>query len=334
MSDPVTNVEIEDVLSSIRRLVSEDSRPAPAEQNPVSDRLVLTPALRVADTAPDDVETAPEAPQQTAPLTLEQPSVDAAEVDDTQHAAPADSDGDTTPSLEDRIAELETVVASSDDQWEPDGDVGDAYAGETGEALPWEDHFEEESDAEDFEPAFEIEEAQDDPETDHGEEFHEENNHDEHPQDADPDAAAEGQEDAEQDLHSEEPAAMEEPADDHPAEMVDMDEGNNALDLSEAAAMPETATDEPAPETDSRAAEAQATEAPQEAPMAADVPTDGDLDLFAADEAILDEETLRELVADIVRQELQGALGERITRNVRKLVRREIHRALASHELD
>ena len=40
------------------------------------------------------------------------------------------------------------------------------------------------------------------------------------------------------------------------------------------------------------------------------------------------------LVADIVREELQGALGERITRNVRKLVRREIHRALTAQELD
>ena len=48
----------------------------------------------------------------------------------------------------------------------------------------------------------------------------------------------------------------------------------------------------------------------------------------------MDEESLRELVADIVRQELQGALGERITRNVRKLVRREIHRALTAQELE
>ena len=37
---------------------------------------------------------------------------------------------------------------------------------------------------------------------------------------------------------------------------------------------------------------------------------------------------LRELVAEIVREELQGGLGERITRNVRKLVRAEIQRAL------
>lgn len=47
-----------------------------------------------------------------------------------------------------------------------------------------------------------------------------------------------------------------------------------------------------------------------------------------------DEDALRDMVADIVRQELQGALGERITRNVRKLVRREIHRALDGQELE
>jgi hypothetical protein len=56
--------------------------------------------------------------------------------------------------------------------------------------------------------------------------------------------------------------------------------------------------------------------------------------VLTEDEAFLDEETLRDMVAEIVRQELQGALGERITRNVRKLVRREIQRALMSHELE
>ncbi|MFV1594857.1 hypothetical protein VWZ88_20075 [Phaeobacter sp. JH20_36] len=54
---------------------------------------------------------------------------------------------------------------------------------------------------------------------------------------------------------------------------------------------------------------------------------------FSADEGILDEQALRELVSEIVREELQGALGERITRNVRKLVRREIHRALSAQNL-
>lgn len=51
-------------------------------------------------------------------------------------------------------------------------------------------------------------------------------------------------------------------------------------------------------------------------------------------EDVLDEEALRQLVTDIVRQELQGELGDRITRNVRKLVRREINRALSSRDLE
>jgi len=52
------------------------------------------------------------------------------------------------------------------------------------------------------------------------------------------------------------------------------------------------------------------------------------------DDQFLDEEALRDLVTEIVRAELQGALGERITRNVRKLVRREIHRALTAQDLE
>jgi len=43
-----------------------------------------------------------------------------------------------------------------------------------------------------------------------------------------------------------------------------------------------------------------------------------------ADAPILDEESLRDLINGIVREELQGELGERINRNLRKLIRREI----------
>ena len=52
------------------------------------------------------------------------------------------------------------------------------------------------------------------------------------------------------------------------------------------------------------------------------------------EESILDEDTLRDMVSEMVRQELQGELGDRITRNVRKLVRREIQRALASRAFE
>jgi len=46
------------------------------------------------------------------------------------------------------------------------------------------------------------------------------------------------------------------------------------------------------------------------------------------------EDRLRELVGELVREELGGALGERITRNVRKLVHDEIRNALAERDFD
>jgi len=69
-----------------------------------------------------------------------------------------------------------------------------------------------------------------------------------------------------------------------------------------------------------------------EADAAIDPEALGPLDALAG--AAIDEEALRAIVAEIVRQELQGSLGERITRNVRKLVRREIQRALASRDFE
>lgn len=52
------------------------------------------------------------------------------------------------------------------------------------------------------------------------------------------------------------------------------------------------------------------------------------------EEGVIDMAMLRDLVAEIIREELQGPLGERITRNVRMLVRREINRALEARGLD
>lgn len=64
MSERMSNTDIEDVLSSIRRLVSDDLRPGhaavpqptPAPARPPVPRLVLTPALRV---SPDPVPAPP-----------------------------------------------------------------------------------------------------------------------------------------------------------------------------------------------------------------------------------------------------------------------------------
>ncbi|MBN2759739.1 MAG: hypothetical protein JXQ79_04505 [Rhodobacteraceae bacterium] len=50
-------------------------------------------------------------------------------------------------------------------------------------------------------------------------------------------------------------------------------------------------------------------------------------------DTVIDEDVLTQIVAKIVRQELQGELGERITRNIRKLVRAEVARELQMRNL-
>jgi cell pole-organizing protein PopZ len=89
----------------------------------------------------------------------------------------------------------------------------------------------------------------------------------------------------------------------------------------------------------SRALDPGAPETPEIAPLPGerDVAHDAEAADRESDTPLgegIDEDRLRDLVAELVRQELQGVLGERITRNVRKLVRREIHRVLLSHEAE
>jgi len=77
------------------------------------------------------------------------------------------------------------------------------------------------------------------------------------------------------------------------------------------------------PETPFLEAPAPEAPEPQAAPEAA----------ADTDEAVLDEEMLRQIVAALVREELQGQLGERVTFQVRKLVRAEIARILDERDL-
>jgi len=74
MSEPVSNAEVEDVLASIRRLVSEEKRPAPRGPSAATETasvkedvaLVLTPALRISDdTEYDDTSDAQMTPEDT-----------------------------------------------------------------------------------------------------------------------------------------------------------------------------------------------------------------------------------------------------------------------------
>lgn len=54
----------------------------------------------------------------------------------------------------------------------------------------------------------------------------------------------------------------------------------------------------------------------------------------AEPEVLFDEDVLRAMVQAILRDEMAGAMGERITRNIRKLVRAEVGRMLAAQELE
>ena len=107
MSEPLSAVEIEDVLSSIRRLVSEDLRPARGGGDVAASTaapagrsaLILTPALRVVP--------------------------DVARGMDTPHVA--------VP-LQDVVASVGAAVAAQDEDWEPE--TGDAAYADT---LVWAD---------------------------------------------------------------------------------------------------------------------------------------------------------------------------------------------------
>ncbi len=273
MSDPVTNVEIEDVLSSIRRLVSNGqserlnvtvAAPQGAEVQG-ADRLVLTPALRVDEPMAEVHAHSAEAAEPEAPSVWTDTVGPEAEIEFQNEGTPegieaedtqVDDAPDVPSELSAQAAEFEAMVAGRDDQWEPDGTSDDDYAGDTAaSALSWSETNEVEAEVDEDEAAPSI-----DPDWDEADDLAS----DRHVQDwqgADADADADAV---------------------RPTPAADADHGEGLL----------------------------------------------------MDDAVLDEDALRDLVAEIVRQELQGALGERITRNVRKLVRREIHRALTSQDFD
>jgi len=305
MSDPVTNVAIEDVLSSIRRLVSEDARvrpltakadesradevSAPELAAQIPGKLVLTPALRVADTDSD-----PEPAAGSVPAFAHDSMHDDAT---GPQDAGAQAEGEQQPATPDDLAHTSGAVLREEGVSIKDI-ASDATLASISEALAWEDHHADDHDRAD------------------------------HHQDEVADVS---------------PAA---PYDDAPA--VDTSDGLDAVMMPSETDSPQQEKTEDtgdfvfATTREGGAVDQAAEDAFTPVDAASDAShfdisghdLDGPESLFSDDDTILDEEMLRELVTDIVRQELQGALGERITRNVRKLVRREIHRALASHDLE
>jgi hypothetical protein len=57
------------------------------------------------------------------------------------------------------------------------------------------------------------------------------------------------------------------------------------------------------------------------------------MNVFGPEAMPLDEEALGALVADVIRGELQGPIGERVSHNLRQLVRHEIARAFKGRGL-
>lgn len=302
MSDPVTKLEIEDVLSSIRKLVSADHGPAEddAEAQPVEpDRLVLTPALRVNDHDMQDDE--PQDTQEAAPVdTAPTDQADQAEVDDeeyheardedvTPHESSDHPDSDETDSVEVTVddTEPEHDSLSAQEEQNPQPEIDADHATDAGHAAI----FQQVADTPDDE--WEPDDSPQDPE----------------------DASLSDDALQWQDTTTEPVKADDDSSDEGEMERLDPV-------TSEAGTL-----EEYPPETDPD------PRMPRERPEPDNAFLSGE-GMFAEDDAILDEEALRDLVAEIVRQELQGSLGERITRNVRKLVRREIQRALAAQELD
>ncbi|MCV2875102.1 hypothetical protein OE810_02410 [Rhodobacteraceae bacterium XHP0102] len=139
---------------------------------------------------------------------------------------------------------------------------------------------------------------------------------------------------------SENPSAAEDMFTSEPiAALGDYDEEVETLTLF-AAPPPPLRAAKPTPPPD--------TSAPEDGDVAKDADAASDVDDLGHDEdlqfgasqsgqsILLDHEdaALRALVARVVREELQGDLGQRITSNLRKLVRREIRIILAAEQLD
>lgn len=326
MSDPMSNLEIQDVLSSIRRLISEDKRtikrPGPArtyaDAPKADEKLVLTQAHRV-DAGPAEATSSAERAAGT--------------------------------SLEDTIAELEAAVAGIGGEFEPDGsEVIRALRGEADAELEaaFEDGFAVDLGAEPDGRESPLQHpvtsgSVDDGDGDRAEGATLPDESGNQEGDRSEEAAAEIGEDVApaDDREPETDGAASTTSPDGAAEPDDVPAGGTsdipAIPAPETGAprrLNLTASDlvpggAPWDRADAAALEPEGATAPvadeaDTAPLPDDEQTDAP--------ALPDMQTLQDLVAEIVRQELKGPLGERMTRNIRLLVRREINRALDSRD--
>jgi hypothetical protein len=329
MSEPLTSHEIEDVLSSIRRLVSEDLRPARAamaaaqatKAAPVAEaeKLMLTPALRVVP----DVIAEPAVGASTAPDAVVADTDDVA-VDFAQGVEfPLPTPGDVSDEP-DGFDGDQTVEAGGNEPLGLGPDLAAAFPDPTAEIY-------DDAGLGDESPLSPMMAATDDVLW------------------AAPGEVEPGETELVEDLVTAPAAATQVHGHWTAQDLPGVDWVEEESDWAEPSPIPFVAhprkpdltVDPLARAWADRAEEAVRAElggvstampppaAPEPQAEVARGPG-----LFDGDEAELDEEMLREIVRDIIREELAGALGERITRNVRKLVRVEINRALAAREFE
>ena len=387
MSDPVTNVEIEDVLSSIRRLVSDgdkartrDPAPVESEADPAHEapeesaetpeskpaRFVLTPALMVvandsapaltrddaedaqveaeqADSDEDWVEELPDEPDTGQDNVIQQNDAD--EADDTTTDFEADRNVDNADiqddvSFSDDDAGAEHGAADDEDEIDTDVDdeaadvvwgsvdearkIGLAAVPESADEKPAAVKTTDRSGLIASIAELEAAVSKDD--------------HDYEPDGSEtademmgetiawPGSVKRNTEDAQDAEEADDPVEGEGKADQPETDESHMDQPETDQ-KDDAERLEFEHRSEPSEDLQQDASEEQFDEA--------DDDYDDDLDgLLDAGAVTLDDEALRALVSEIVREELTGPMGERITRNVRKLVRREIYRILSSQEFD
>ena len=286
MTESLTDPGRDDVLAQVRNLVKAVPTPkAPEPKSALSaGRLLLTPALRVADPSNGQQSAEPARPRRM--------------------------------SLEDRIAELEAAVGSQSQDWEPDG-------------------------SEDLEPHIPDKVIYARPRaanTDvNGPKFG-------HRTDADmaedaPEIAADGfvlTDALSQKNKSAAPQDDPEPAEEAKHISVDLDDDPNPSEggvVSTAFFSHARRSFRPVPE-DQQADPVEEMSDPQISDA-----VDDDAAALPEDEAQhevedIDEERLRQIVREVLLEELTGPLGEKMTRNIRKMLRREVDRAMSLREFE
>lgn len=301
MSEPLSSVEIEDVLSSIRKLVSEDLRESQPRPRVVERGAEAMPeaepeAVLVRDAEPDPLpDPWAEVPPQAAAMEEDEPPlVVRSKLILTPALRVVENAPPVTPGFS-SVRQVMAVVGSAVDtgtaSWEPE--TGDPQRNIGFPPLPRWSPVEEDR-RRPFASAAEV-----------------------LPEIAAPAGEAEVIAMADPDA-AYVPGWAQEPGEER-AE-------------AEAVAPMAAANIEPDPAWADAAEEAVIAELEQDAPELAAGPAEA-AGLPEEDGMAYEEQVLRDLVRDIIRDELQGDLGERITRNIRKLVRAEIARAIAAESL-